>query len=220
MEKSSFFNSVGGDRKYSATDWAEYFASLIGNGVFGKPPENLLILAGENMNVIVSVGSAWINGYFYMNTSSFALPLPTPDGVLNRIDRVVLQWNLDERAITVKVKKGSPGSSPAAPALQRDASIYELGLADVFVPAGAGTILAANLTDLRHNAVFCGIVSSIVQGAHTHDAATPTKDGFMSAADKKALDKLNSYVTQDVSPTASPTFKIITADKVIGAVYG
>lgn len=220
MEKSSFFNSVGGDRKYSATDWAEYFASLIGNGVFGKPTENMLILPGDNLNVIVSVGSAWINGYFYMNTSSFALPLPTPDGVLNRIDRVVLQWNFDERAITVKIKKGIPGSSPAAPALQRDASIYELGLADVFVPAGAGTILAANLTDLRHNAVFCGTVSSIVQGAHTHDAATPTKDGFMSAADKKALDKLVSYVAQDVSPTASPTFKTITADKVIGAVYG
>ena len=34
MEFSSFFNSVGGDRKYKAEDWAEYFGSFIGNGVF------------------------------------------------------------------------------------------------------------------------------------------------------------------------------------------
>nr|DAQ05226.1 MAG TPA: hypothetical protein [Caudoviricetes sp.] len=36
MEKSSFFNSVSGDRKYKAEDWASYFASFIGNGVYGK----------------------------------------------------------------------------------------------------------------------------------------------------------------------------------------
>ena len=34
MEKSSFFNSVSHDRTYKAEDWAEYFASFIGNGVF------------------------------------------------------------------------------------------------------------------------------------------------------------------------------------------
>ena len=29
MEKSSFFNSVSGDRVYRAEEWAEYFASFI-----------------------------------------------------------------------------------------------------------------------------------------------------------------------------------------------
>lgn len=37
MEKSSFFNSVSHDRTYKAEDWAEYFASFIGNGVFPRP---------------------------------------------------------------------------------------------------------------------------------------------------------------------------------------
>ncbi len=220
MEKSSFFNSVAGDRKYNAADWAAYFASLVGNGVFGSPADNLKILLGENMCVTVSAGSGWINGYYYVNTSNFLLEVPTPDGVLPRIDRVVLQWNFDERNIRVKVKKGVPASAPIAPELQRDASIYELGLADILIPAGAGAVLASNITDLRGTSTLCGIVSSIVQEAHTHDPATPTKDGFMSAVDKRALDKLVAYVTQDVSTNASPTFKTVTADKIVGAVYG
>jgi exonuclease I len=119
----------------------------------------------------------------------------------------------------VKIKTGSPGSNPLAPVLQRDAGVYELALADVYVPAGAATILESNITDLRGNPSMCGTVSSIVSEAHVHEAATQTKAGFMSANDKKNLDTVNSRVNQDVSNTASPTFKTVTAEKVIGAVY-
>ncbi|MGH4125286.1 MAG: hypothetical protein ACREV6_20405 [Clostridium sp.] len=41
MEKSSFFNSVEGDRKYKASDFASYFNSLLTNGVFPNPSTNL-----------------------------------------------------------------------------------------------------------------------------------------------------------------------------------
>ena len=219
MEKSSFFNSVGGDRKYDAADWAAYFASLIGNGVFGSPATCLMVQPGENTNLRILEGSAWINGYYYVNTNILPLEMATPDGILNRIDRVVVRWSLIERAITVKIKTGSPGSNPLAPVLQRDAGVYELALADVYVPAGAASILESNITDLRGNPSLCGTVSSIVSEAHTHEAATQTKAGFMSANDKKNLDTVSSRVNQDVSTTASPAFKTITADKVIGAVY-
>ena len=63
MQKSSFFNSVSGDRKYKAEDWAQYFASLIGNGVFPQPSTGLQVVAGESMDVTVHAGNAWINGY-------------------------------------------------------------------------------------------------------------------------------------------------------------
>jgi hypothetical protein len=145
--------------------------------------------------------------------------MTTPDGILNRIDRVVVRWSLTERAITVKIKTGAPGSNPLAPVLQRDAGVYELALADVYVPAGAASILESNITDLRGNPSMCGTVSSIVSEAHVHEAATQTKAGFLSANDKKNLDTLNSRVNQDVTTTSSPTFKTVTAEKVIGAVY-
>lgn len=71
-EASRFFNAVDGDRVYSAADWAEYFASFIGNGVFGSPSTNLQVSPGDGMNVSVAAGLAWINGYFYTNDAALA----------------------------------------------------------------------------------------------------------------------------------------------------
>ena len=68
-EKSSFFNSVSGDRKYKAEDWASYFGTLIGNGVFPNPATNLQVVPGASgLTVTVNAGKAWINGYYYYNT--------------------------------------------------------------------------------------------------------------------------------------------------------
>ena len=58
MEKSSFFNSVSGDRVYCAEEWAEYFASFIGNGVFPVPSTSLQVVAGSGMAVAVKTGKA------------------------------------------------------------------------------------------------------------------------------------------------------------------
>ena len=132
-EKSRFFNSIDGDRAYSATDWAEYFASFIGNGVFGSPATNLLVSPGNGMSVSIAAGLAWINGYFYVNNAAFTLALSTADGSLPRIDRVVIRWSLANRAITAAVKTGTAASSPSAPTLTRDSSVYELAIADVYI---------------------------------------------------------------------------------------
>ena len=82
MEKSSFFNSVSHDRTYKAEDWAEYFASFIGNGIFPVPSTGLQVVAGSGMNVTVRAGKAWINGYFYQNTGDLTVQLATADGQL------------------------------------------------------------------------------------------------------------------------------------------
>jgi len=73
------------------------------------------------MQVTVKAGKAWINGYFYNNTSDLSLTLATADGVLNRIDRIVVRWDLTNRVISVKAKSSSYSASPTAPAVERDA---------------------------------------------------------------------------------------------------
>ena len=178
-EASRFFNAVDGDRVYSAADWAEYFASFIGNGVFGSPSTNLQVSPGDGMNVSVAAGLAWINGYFYTNDAALTLPLSTADGTLPRIDRVVIRWSLANRAIWAAVKTGTAASSPVAPALQRDTSVYELGIADVYVAAGATSVSSANITDRRSDSSLCGTVSSIVSEAHTHDLAGSSLTGTL-----------------------------------------
>lgn len=167
MEKSSFFNSVSGDRVYRAEEWADYFASFIGNGVFPVPSNNLQVVAGAGMVIAVKAGKAWINGYFYNNTNDLSVTLPTADGVLKRIDRIVVRWDLTNRVISVKVKSSTPSASPIAPPLQRNADAYELCLADVLVGAGVTAVSQANITDRRLDMSLCGVVAGVVDQIDT-----------------------------------------------------
>lgn len=167
MEKSSFFNSVSHDRTYRAEDWAEYFASFIGNGVFPVPSTGLQVVVDNGMNLLLKAGKAWINGYFYNNTSDLTITIGTADGQLNRIDRIVVRWDLTNRIISAEIKSSAYSASPTAPALQRDADIYELALADVYVGAGVTTITQSNITDQRLNTSLCGVVAAVVDQIDT-----------------------------------------------------
>lgn len=153
MEKSSFFNSVSHDRTYKAEDWAEYFASFIGNGVFPVPSTGLQVVANDGMKLNVKTGKAWVNGYFYFNTGDLAVELDTADGQLNRIDRVVVRWDLTNRVMSVKVKSSSFSASPTAPALQRDADVYELALADIYVGRNSNHAKQDHGSTLEHVAL-------------------------------------------------------------------
>ena len=167
--RSGFFNSVNGDRKYSASHFAEYFASFISNGVFPNPSTNLQVMANNDMTVTVQAGKAWINGHILINDDDYVLEIELADGVLNRIDRVVARYDTVDREIRLEVKKGTFASSPVAPELQRDADAYELALADIYVAKGAVSITQANITDLRFNTELCGIVKGTVDQIDTTD---------------------------------------------------
>ena len=167
MEISGFFNSVNGDRRYKAEDFADYFAAFIANGIFPNPSTGLQVITKENMTVTVKMGRAWINGYEYKNTSDLDKELDIADGVLNRIDRIVIRWINSERTVYCVIKKGTFASSPVAPALQRDVDAYELALADIKVKAGATEIRQEDITDLRLDTSLCGIVHGVVEQADT-----------------------------------------------------
>lgn len=168
MEKSGFFNAnlvnEEYDRVYLAEDFASYFESFISNGVFAKYSNQLQVIAESDpaMSVQVSTGRGWINGYFYENTDLFHLAVELADGVLNRIDSVVLQLDFQSRAINLKIKKGTPASSPVAPTLTRNNDYYELQLATIAVNAGAINVTQAQITDTRLNTEVCGWVTGTV----------------------------------------------------------
>ena len=166
MEKSGFFNSSGGDRVYSATDFAAYFGKLVINGIFYAAPTNLQVTPGSGMAVSVAAGSAWINGYSYENTDALTLNLATASGVNPRIDRVVVRFSAVERRIYLATLTGTPSEVPVAPTLTRTNDTYELGIVDVLVPKGSVTITALNITDTRLNTALCGLVNSLVTAVY------------------------------------------------------
>ncbi|EPY2284211.1 hypothetical protein ACTQ4P_16900 [Clostridium sporogenes] len=167
MEKSGFFNAmkVGDtwDRVYKAENFAGYFASFIANGVFPNPAVGLQVTETDKMQVILKKGKGWIEGYKYENTDDLVLDIDVADGVLNRIDRIVLRYDVAEREVRARIKKGEYKSEPIAPTLQRDADRYELALADIKVNAGAIKITQADITDLRFNKKLCGLVHAPIE---------------------------------------------------------
>lgn len=177
MEYSSFFNSKNGDRKYLAEDWDRHLKDLISNGVFLRDSANLQVTAdGSGMAVTVQPGAAWINGKHYLSDQAIVLSLDIADGALNRVDRVVVQCSTADRTITAKIKKGTPASTAAAPALQRDADIYELSLATVAVNAAAITIRQADITDTRLDTSVCGAVVGLITQVGTDTLYAQVQD--------------------------------------------
>lgn len=182
MERSSFFDAtlVGEtyDRVYLADDFARYFASFIGNGVFPTPSTNLQVVQDVNMQVKLKAGKGWINGRFYELTEDLTLNVAVADGVLKRKDRVVLRLDFINREIKAYLKKGAFSSSPISPTLTRNADIYELGIADILINNGVTSVVQSNITDLRQNNTYCGLVAGVVQQIDTTNLFAQFESAF------------------------------------------
>lgn len=166
MEKSGFFNSSSGDRVYDATDFAAYFGSLVSNGIFYEDMTNLQVTPVSGMTVDIAPGSAWINGYRYENTEALNKTLTTANGSFPRIDRIIIRWSLLDRNIVATVLTGTAAAIPSAPALTRNADVYEMCLAEILVPQAATSIDIGNITDTRLNSTLCGTVNSLVTAVY------------------------------------------------------
>lgn len=183
------------DRAVKAEDWAWYFSTFIGNGVFPNPTDGLQVVADSAMNILVKDGFGYINGYAFRNPADYQMTVQTADGSLGRIDRVVLRWDLANRLMELAIKTGTPSSSPAAPALTRSADIYELALADISVAAGTTTITQSMITDRRSNPDLCGIVEGTVSQIDWA-ALTSQLNAFMSEYSEAIVSDYADYTAQ------------------------
>lgn len=168
------------DRVYAAEQFAEYFNLIVKNGVFPDPSTQLQVVASSvpDMNVNVSAGFGWINGYYAKNDSAYSLAIQAANGSLNRIDIVVLRWVNETRSMELAVKTGTASGSPTAPELQRDSDIYELMLASITVSAGATSISQSAITDKRPDSSVCGWVTGAVQNIDTTNLFAQYDDAF------------------------------------------
>ena len=129
-------------------------------------------LATPGMAVTVSDGTGWManannDGVVWWNDSESAngyklqLTIDAADGVLNRIDRVIVEWkttNYVDRP-EIKVLKGTASSAAAAPALTNNSTKRQISLAKISVAAGTTAITARMITDERQNTAVCGLVT-------------------------------------------------------------
>jgi hypothetical protein len=165
-----FYDSLNGDRKYNAQQMSRIFEGIITNGVFQSVGSALVVSAVSGMNISVGTGRAWFNYTWTYNDAALQLTVEASEAVLNRIDTVILEVNTDTavRANSIKILKGTPGSSPVAPTLANTATLKQYGLADIYVGAGVTQIIAGNITN-RVGTVGTPFITGILE---TLDAAT------------------------------------------------
>ena len=162
-----FFNSAPGDpRTYQATDFADYFGSVLSTGLLhtdNVPGMAVSVVAGT-LTTKVTPGKAIMKGHLYENTSDLTLTHTLPEATLDRIDRIVLRLDLrnSERNIKLHVKEGVSSATPVAPTLQRDNFIYEISLARVLVRKNTVQLLAGDLVDERLDENLAGLVYSLI----------------------------------------------------------
>lgn len=145
------------------------------SGVFGAA-NNAAVQAAGGMAVTVSDGVGWIanasqNGIVWWNSNEadngekLSLSIDQADTVLNRIDRIIVEWKTINYADLpeIKILKGTPSSAAAPPALTNNSTLRQLSLARVSVAAGTTAITASMITDERMDKSVCGIVTENVE---------------------------------------------------------
>lgn len=114
-----FYNSVNGDRKYSAEQFTELISSMITEGVFENIGNRFRVSEYGNTTISVDTGRCWFNGVWIKNDSDKDVDLEAwnpsnPDD--KRIDLVCLYVDKGNRTAGIRIKAGySSTSTPDKP---------------------------------------------------------------------------------------------------------
>lgn len=154
------------DREYIAQQWADYFKLFIGTGVFASPTNQLKVVAGEGMNIIVKEGWAFIEGRWYHNDADLIIPVQPNTTASTITSGVFIQANSSDRVIKAVIATGR--TTP-----DREAPYYELELAQIQLATGTTSITNSMITDMRTDESVCGFVKGLLEGV------IPTADLFL-----------------------------------------
>lgn len=175
-------------------------------------------LSTPGMEVEVTDGTGWMtnaggNGVVWWidnetkDGEKLKLTIAQADSVLNRIDRVIVEWKTTNYVDypEVKILKGTPSSTAAAPALTNTSIVRQISLAQISVKAGTTAITASAITDERLDESVCGTVTesvsadtSVVEAQFmTILGETQTQiDNFLEKTKKNCDDTLNGIADQ------------------------
>ena len=148
---SGFFNSVSGDRTYDAPQMGDIFKSIITDGVLSTDGDQFIVTqnANNDMTILVGSGKAWSLGKWLNNDSAELLVISDSFATLNRIDTIVLDFDLRDqtRDNTIQIVEGTLAASPVPPTLVNDVDHVQLPLADIYVGAAVTEITQGNITN-------------------------------------------------------------------------
>lgn len=155
---------------YSAEDVATYLCTRT-SGVYAKDSNFAVSITGTRQ-ITIAPGLAWINyddfkGVSVCSREDTVLTVPDADNTLNRVDRVVLQFDTSSNLTAIRLNTGTPAVAAQPPDILQNHNQYELGLCTISVPAGSAAVTSADITDTRADEDVCGVMRDGVTGIPT-----------------------------------------------------
>lgn len=149
---------------YSASDIEIWLATRT-SGILAKT--NFPITLKSNNIVEIGKGLAWIKnheaaGKGVYNTTPFEIDLGVADSLSDRIDVIAVRFNAVNNSSKIVLKTGTAERSPLIPTRSTTESIFELYLYAIYRAAGSVSVTDADITDLRINAEYCGLMADTV----------------------------------------------------------
>lgn len=165
---SGFFNSLNGDRKYTAEQMSAIFDGIINDGVFANIGTAFGVRAGSGNMVTVGIGRAWFNSTWVYNDSIFTISLDSPEVLLNRYDAIVIEVDRSDtiRNGTIKKVKGTASSDPQKPEMIKTIKKHQYPLAYIHVRAGSKEIKQADIINMVGSS-SCPYVTGILKVVNT-----------------------------------------------------
>lgn len=156
--------------EYSAED-AELFHVTRTSGIYANNSFDYSVTGADN-TIVINNGIGWIknsefSGKVIAQKEAISLDMGLPDPVYPRIDAIVIQFDSNRNETNIVVKKGTAASNPVAPSVVQNESVYELHLYHVRREAGSLYITPSNITDLRLNSAYCGLMADSVTNIDT-----------------------------------------------------
>ena len=210
---------------YSAEDVATYLCTRT-SGVYAKDSNFAASITGTRQ-ITIAPGLAWMNyddfkGVSVCSRENTVLTVPDSDNTLNRVDRVVLQFDTASNLTAIRLKTGTPAVAAQPPDILQNHNQYELGLCTISVPAGSAAISAADLTDTRADEAVCGVMRDGVTGIPTAQliAQWRAAQADLETQLRAQLAVLNAEIKDGsaYSKTESDARFALTADKITAAL--
>lgn len=161
---------------YVGAEWVMKWLHGRTSGVFGAENNLATSIVPGTMSVQVSDGVGWLsndkgdgivfwNDNEQTNGSKLTLTHDVADGVMDRIDRIVVTWETTNYVAlpTISILKGTASSRPTAPSLTNSSTQRQISLAKVSIPAGTVSLSPTMLTDERLDPKVCGIVTETIK---------------------------------------------------------
>lgn len=157
------------DVPYGPEDFTGYFTDFYANGIHAEDTSYFQVVENSGMTLTVKRGTAYVDGHFFKPPTDLTVRLAESDVEYPRIDLVVIRCDYISENVRLEVITGEPNAVPTIPEMERNAGVYDLGLAAITVNPNVSEITQVDIKDLRFDTAYCGVVVGKINTISTNE---------------------------------------------------